>query len=292
MEHTQERYQVFLNNQLLKGYTLKNVLDNLSVLWKKDTETVRQILSQPYFVVKSDISIKQAKEIQLELTKAGIGSRLYKIQIAGASIGSVPDGAYVYCPKCGLQQLVSLECQNCGIIFSKYNTISSAYGQKKPLNETPQSNHLTDTWYTKSGNVFALLVIVLAAVLLLSSYKIEKEIDPSKVGIKYYDIEEVRFIDDLAEPGYVTIIELFADWCEACSQYLEREQNYIMKKNPRMAIRRIDISRNNGIDIASKHFNLNIREIPYIMVFDEDGDIIADDADEKSSGSKYVWYYE
>lgn len=291
MGQTQERYQVIINNQLAKGYTLEKVIDNLSLLFKKDKKAIRQILSQPGFVVKSDISIEQAKKIQLKLMHAGIGCHVNKIEPADSSVASLPEGAHVSCPKCGLHQLASSECQSCGIIFAKYGAKASVYDPQKQLKKTALISHSERVWYTKGVNVFALLIVVVAVILLLSTHETKKEIDPSKVGIVYYEIEDVRFIDDLAEPGYVTIVELYADWCKTCTSYLNYEKNYIMKINPRMAIRRIDISRWNGGNIAEKRFNLDIQNIPYIIVFNEDGKIIADDSDRKNGGSDYVWYY-
>ena len=291
MGQTQERYQVIINNQLAKGFTLEKVIDNLSLLFKKEKKVIRQILSQPGFIVKNDASIEQAKKIQLKLKNAGIGSYVHKIQQAGGSVDSSPDGAHVSCPKCGLQQLASAECRNCGIIFAKYGAEPSVYEPKKQVKKAVQVGNSENAWYKKGVNVFALLIVFVAAILLLSTHETKKEIDPSKVGITYYEIEEVRFIDDLAEPGYVTIVELYADWCKTCTSYLNYEKNHIMKINPRMAIRRVDISRRNGGNIAEKRFNLDIKNIPYIIVFNEDGKIIADDSDGKNGGSDYVWYY-
>ncbi len=293
MDQTEERYQVILNNQLGKGFTLDKVLDNLSILFKKDKEKIRQIISHPDFVVKSDISIDQAKKIQSKLTKAGISSYLHKIQSANALAGSLPSGAKVSCPKCGLLQSAKTECQNCGIIFSKYGSTDNVYEPKKKVSKVETKSKRSDAWYTNGTNVFIVLIITITAILLLSTYKggEEKKIDLSKVGIMYYEIEEVRFLDDLAEPGYTTIVELFADWCQTCTDYGNYEKNHIMRMNPRMAIRRIDISRPNGFNVAMEHFKIDIRSVPYIIVFDEDGNVIADDGEGDSSGGNYVWYY-
>ena len=272
-ETTQERYQVIMNCQLVKGYTLEQVLENLALLFKKNKEVIRKIISQPDFVVKNDASIEQAKKIQKKLTKAGIGSRLHKIQVAGQSSASLSEGTQVICPKCSLLQLAGVECKSCGVIFSKHGQPSPIVNSQRTKQQDKPVNSADASWYSKGTNIVVLVVIGIAATLLIMSNLTKKEIDPDKVGIKYYEIEEVRFIDELAEPGYVTFVEFFADWCDACTTYLNHEKNYLLVKYPALAIRRIDISRKNGIYIASERFNRDIYKVPYFIIYDEDGHV-------------------
>lgn len=290
MESTQAHYQVILNCQLAKGYTLEQVIDNLSILFKKDKQAIRKILSQPDFIVKSGVTIEQAKKIQKKLTKAGIGNRLHKIQAAGQSTASLPEGALITCPKCGLAQTAGNECRSCGVIFSKFGQVSPSVQPKQTKSKTPEVT-LSAAWYSKGINLFIIAIIAVAMILLFTSNTTKKVIDPDKVGIKYYEIEEVRFLDDLAEPGYVTFVELFADWCKACKEYERHEKNYLTVVNPHLAIRRIDISRKNGMAIASEKYNRYIHYVPHFIIFDENGKIIADDAEEEDSGRNYMWSY-
>lgn len=280
-----EKYQVILINQLANGQTMENAIIKLSELFKKNKTFVEKMLCQQTFIVKSNASKEQATEMQQRIKKTGIECLIKKIQMVDSSTNlSQTYNTLIICPKCETQQKVSESCINCGIFFKKYNqnpnnAISNAI--KPTQSNLYQSRHKTNKesgnrWY-KNKLLVMVFIAVSIGILFTNMQSFEKRvIDPSKVGIKIYEIEEVRFVDDLVEPGYVTTIIFYADWCDSCVKH-ENTERLAMQRHPDIAIRRINMSRSNGFQIVQNKYKLPIYHVPFTIIYDEDGDIIAED---------------
>ncbi len=71
-------YMVILNNQLAKGWTLDEVINNLSQLFKQTPDNIKNMLCQPTFVVESGVSQEKAKTTQMLVIGAGVGCQVKK----------------------------------------------------------------------------------------------------------------------------------------------------------------------------------------------------------------------
>lgn len=109
---------------------------------------VKNLFNKPTVVLKKNISFSMAQkfknqfeksgalcEIEPMTTTSGTGSSELKTEITASPIQLSEGRKNIKCPKCGHPQPRSLECSNCGIIFSKY----MAPGTKTSEKQNPDS---------------------------------------------------------------------------------------------------------------------------------------------------------
>ena len=95
---------------------------------------------------------------------------------------------------------------------------------------------------------------------------------PSELDVKTISTqgEYVKLLDHLV-PGKVTVFDFYADWCLPC-QDIDREMILIMKKNPDVALRKLNI-----VDWDTpivRYYFLNIPTIPYVIVYGKKGKLV------------------
>ena len=114
-------YLVILNNQLAKGRTLDEVVNNLSQVLNKKPEEINNLLCKQSFVVESGVSLDKAKATQRQIINAGIGCQIKKIPRTDTiDVLTLARNTQVICAKCGKQQSVSSNCEYCGVALTKY----------------------------------------------------------------------------------------------------------------------------------------------------------------------------
>ncbi len=85
---------------------------------------------------------------------------------------------------------------------------------------------------------------------------------------KVINLKATRRIDFAAytEPGYYTIFEFYAEWCNACKQIVP-QVDAMVEKSPQVVLRKIDI-KDWGSAVVSQS---KISYIPFFIVFNPDG---------------------
>jgi len=286
MDNTKnERYQVIIFNQIAKGFATEQVIDNLAELFKKDKSIIEKMLCKQSYIVKSDINNEQAKIIHQRIKKTGVGCLIKPIkEVSSNTVLSQPVNSQIICPKCKTQQNVSDICVNCGVVYAKYNQSPNEIASNviKPTDSNlyqsrANSSEKTRSTWSKNKLLVAMVSIISIGILFTNLHGFDKKIiDPAKVGIKTFQIEDVRFADDLAEPGYITAVIFVADWCDSCEKH-KKTESLAMRRHPDMAVRRIDISRKNGFQIAQEKYKLPIYHVPFTIIYDDDGSVIEED---------------
>lgn len=110
-------------------------------------------------------------------------------------------------------------------------------------------------------------------------------------GIQFYDPERSSTVDmaDQSENGLVSVVYLYKSSCKSC-QVFDKNLAKLVRFRPDIAVAKIP-----GPGIGQYYANymgekLNVRFLPFIMIFDREGNLIASDDGEKHDG--YDLFYE
>jgi thiol-disulfide isomerase/thioredoxin len=125
----------------------------------------------------------------------------------------------------------------------------------------------------KTVGIF-LILILLSGLVALPAFAGVTEGNPGKGG---QPIDVKKFV----KPGQTTIIDFYSKACPPCMA-LAPKLSAVAAKRPKTTVVKVNIDRPNaqGIDFDSplaKQYNL--RGIPHIMIFDENGKLTAEGPD-------------
>lgn len=142
------------------------------------------------------------------------------------------------------------------------------------------------------------VVLVLAYLFISRETVIDKLMDvdfPISVtqesGIQFYDPEHYSTVDmaDQPEMGLVSVVYLYKASCKSC-QVFDKNLNKLVGLRPDVAVTKIPgpgIGRYKATYMGEK---LNVRFLPFIMIFDREGKLVVSDEGEKHEG--YDLFYE
>ena len=301
-------YMVILNNQLAKGRTLDEVINNLSQLFKQAPDNIKNMLCQPSFVVESGVSEEKAKNTQMLVIGAGVGCQVKKIfRTDMVNVSTLARNSQVICAKCGKQQSVSSNCQYCGIAFSKFNqnsdSLHSKFQAKQKLTTKSQGSRVNKNSHAPSNNnsntarsvfigIFVVIMIVFAISALnkngqTSKHPITLDDGQALYAIETHSVASTDNYEDLIVPGYITIIDFTADWCPVCKR-LDKFEDKLVAQRDDVIVRKLDVSQQNDFQLALNKYNLNFRGVPYSIVFGKNGEFIADDNNRQREGQRYI----
>jgi len=110
-------------------------------------------------------------------------------------------------------------------------------------------------------------------------------------GIQFFDPEKQSTVDmaDQLEQGLVTVVYLYKSTCKSC-QIFDTNLNKLVSFRPDVAVTKIPgpgIGRYKAKYMGEK---LNVRFLPFIMIFDRDGRLVSSDNGENHEG--YDLFYE
>lgn len=110
-------------------------------------------------------------------------------------------------------------------------------------------------------------------------------------GIRFYDPEYHSTVDmaDQPETGLASIVYLYKASCKSC-QIFDKNLSKFVRFRPDVAVTKIPgpgIGRYNAAYMGEK---LNVRFLPFIMIFDRNGKLLASDSGETHEG--YDLFYE
>ncbi len=288
-------YMVILNNQLAKGRTLDEVINNLSQLFKQEPDKIKNMLCKPSFVVESGVSEEKAKNTQTLVIGAGVGCQVKKIHRTDTvDVSTLARNTQVICAKCGKQQSVSSNCEYCGIAFYKFKQRHTAKNQSSRANKNayaPTSNN-SNTARSVFIGIFVVTMIVFAISTLNKNGQTSKHLITLNDGQALYAVETHSVAgtdnyEDLIVPGYITIIDFTADWCPNCKR-LDKFEDKLVNQRDDVIVRKLDVSQQNDFHLALNKYNLNFRGVPYSIVFGKNGELIADDNNRQRKGQQYI----
>ena len=110
-------------------------------------------------------------------------------------------------------------------------------------------------------------------------------------GIQFYDPKRNSTADvaDQLEHGLVTVVYFYKSSCKSC-QIFDTNLNKMVSFRPDIAVTKIPGPGIGGFNAAYMGKELNIRFLPFIMIFDREGKLVAEDNGDKHEG--YDLFYE
>jgi copper chaperone CopZ/thiol-disulfide isomerase/thioredoxin len=94
------------------------------------------------------------------------------------------------------------------------------------------------------------------------------------LDIKAFDGSRAIDFQGVTEPGKITIVDFYADWCGPCKVVELRLQHFMQGKN--IAVRRVNVGKwdNAAAKQATRDFRL--ASLPYLRVYDANGKFVSE----------------
>lgn len=195
-----ERYNVVFDGQIAEGISEETVRRELAISLQLNAQTIDRLFSNASSVLKKNIDLKTAKKYRDVLKKAGLLCKIFSTtghpindpdhDLAQLTLEtpSFSNDTFI-CPSCGFEQTKHTECQQCGIIFSKYRKSElERQAAKDTTAQMPSPHeslqHQTNSQVGRRRYLFPLGVIALAAVLF-AGYLVWKNLQNPEGAVRY-----------------------------------------------------------------------------------------------------------
>ena len=107
-------------------------------------------------------------------------------------------------------------------------------------------------------------------------------------GIEYVDAGPVPAA--CREPKHVTVLAYTSDSCPGCRK-LSKHLDRLVNTRPDVAVRIVDLGRRWSARNCKSLYGIDIYSVPHILLFDADGNLLAEDIGRDKAGLKllYEW---
>jgi len=95
-------------------------------------------------------------------------------------------------------------------------------------------------------------------------------------------------VNDLAEPGHITVVEFYTESCGACRR-LRGHYNKLLPLRPDLVVKRVKMPDRWSVQWARRQFHLNIGATPFIHIYDASGELIAADDGQGGDGRDTIY---
>ncbi len=168
----EQKYRVLTRGRLADGEDLEQVRARVKALCQYSDANLDRLFSGRPFLIKTDLSLEQAKRYQQALERVGVVCEINQQQTQTASLTpEVPSGkceSVIICPKCGFSQAASASCAACGLMFAKYQ--HARENSEKTFIDSTVHRPVTQSTASRSSGGGWLKIVVWAAVLLTVGY--------------------------------------------------------------------------------------------------------------------------
>lgn len=97
-------------------------------------------------------------------------------------------------------------------------------------------------------------------------------------------------VNNIAERGNVTVVEFYTDKCTGCIRLHQHFKKFLNVRSD-VVVKQVRMPDNWSVDWAKRQYGLAIGSTPHIFIFDELGNVIANDDGNNKDGFKllYEW---
>jgi len=184
-----EKYNIVFYGKINLAWDIEVVKKHLSKLVKKDRQNIDLLFSGKPIVLKKNIDRQNADRFKIAFEKTGALCEIQEVP-GQTDIGNLkmeennyeqteyekPPEQFILCPQCGFQQLSSQECQQCGIIFSKFFEKSETEepGQEPPPQISEEMKQAVEK---------AKMIAMISSMKKKKRYNLRKILKLTRIGL-------------------------------------------------------------------------------------------------------------
>ncbi len=128
-------------------------------------------------------------------------------------------------------------------------------------------------------------VTVIVSVLLVPHIVLAKK---SKIFTTYESVDTLKSSRELAEPGKITIVEYYVDWCETCKLMPTYYKTWVQHR-PDTAIKRVHMPKDFDFATVSKRHWIQICGVPHFEIIAADGSEFLKDRCQDNVAFQYIF---
>lgn len=110
--------------------------------------------------------------------------------------------------------------------------------------------------------------------------------DPSRVGVVEAGLRPTA--EDYIVPGHITVVAYGASWCPGCRQF-KNHASQLVRMRPDVAVVHVDVGPVFRDGDPAQSLNRDMQSIPHFVVFDAEGNILAEDVGRDRDGADLVY---
>ena len=139
---------------------------------------------------------------------------------------------------------------------------------------------------------FVVLALFFAVSVLKSTgqagkYPVTLDSGEEIYTIETFSVTELEHFNRLPVQGFITIIDFTADWCAICKRLARFEETLVAVRDD-VLIRKIDVSTDKDFQLALNKYQLNFNAVPYSIVYDKQGKVVAQDNNRQLLGQRFI----
>ena len=120
---SEQLFRIVSCGELAYGFENDETRKNLKKLCKYDDATLDRLFSGEPFFLKNKLPLETARKYKDILDRTGAVCLIEEIPVVTVAPQVVTNDDTLNCPKCQQQQPTGLICQNCGIVFAKFQQL-------------------------------------------------------------------------------------------------------------------------------------------------------------------------